>query len=148
MKNSILVLLAIATCAFAQAPVTDPSSKETPSPELRPRLFDFAGVLGNEGFKVRDGAWTGRLLNGKPQRLAVNLFAGNQYWFCAATSDPAETPSLSLRDPSGHPVEVVRSEKDGVAAVGVTAGATGRYTLELKGSSPGTRSFCLLYLFK
>jgi len=43
---------------------------------------------------------------------------------------------------------VDRFDKDGIAAAGVTAAATGRYVLEIKGPSPGTREFCLLYLFK
>jgi hypothetical protein len=148
MKFLLPVLLLGVSCTFAQMPAVAPSAEKAPAPDLRPRIYDLAGVLGNEGFKFRDGAWIGCLQGGKPQRLAVNLFAGNQYWFCGATSDSGETPSLSVRDPSGHPVETVDFGRDGIAAVGVTAAATGCYTLEIKGSSAGSREFCLLYLFK
>ena len=146
MKRSLLALLCAGSLALAQEPV--PSPEPSADPGLRPRLYNLAGAVGNEGFKLRDGAWSGVLQGSKPQRLAVNLFAGNQHWFCAATSATGETPSLSLRDPAGHEVELVKFEKDGIAAVGVTAPATGRYVLTLQGSARGSRDFCVLYLFK
>lgn len=145
MKYIVLIFLALTRPILAQEPV---AKTEESAPVLRPRLYDVAGALGNDGFKTRDGAWTGVLQGEKPRRLAVNLFAGNQYWFCAATSATGETPSLSLRDPSGRELETVSYAKDGVAAVGVTAPATGRYVVELAGSAAGSREFCLLYLFK
>ena len=146
MKIFLLHLLGFVSLAFAQESKTDAAA--VPAYGLRPRLYAIAGALGNEGFKARDGAWSGTLQGRKPQRLAVNLFSGNQYWFCAATSASGETPSLSLRDPSGGAVGLVLFEKDGVAAAGVTAAATGRYVLQIEGSAPGSRDFCLLYLFK
>lgn len=133
--------------AAAQEPAPSPVSP-APAPTLRARLYDVAGALGNDGFKVRDGAWEGILEGGKTQRLPVNLFAGNQYWFCAATSAPGEDPVIVLRDPEGRPVDTVSYRSEGIAAHGVTAPVTGLYTLELKGSSSGARDFCLLYLFK
>ena len=146
MKNIFLCWLCTGSVAFAQE--SAPSPSPSPEPGLRPRIHDLAGALGNEGFKARDGAWSGILQGNKPQRLSVNLFAGNQYWFCAATSLSGETPSMSLRDPAGENVELATFDKDGVAAVGVTAPATGRYTLEIGGSARGSRDFCVLYLFK
>jgi hypothetical protein len=146
MKRLVLSFFCAGSLVFAQEPA--PSPESSPDSGLRPRLYDLAGAIGNEGFKVRDGAWTGVLQGSKPQRLAVNLFAGNQYWFCATTSSSGETPSLSLRNPAGQEVESVDFEKDGMAAVGVTAPATGRYVLEVRGSARGSREFCVLYLFK
>lgn len=148
MKSFLPALLVVVSSAFAQMPAADPPAKKNKMPDLRPRIYELAGALGNEGFKFRDGAWTGSLQGGKAQKLAVNLFAGNEYWFCGATSAPGETPSVVLTDAAGNPVETVKFEKDGIAAVGVTAAATGRYTLQLKGPSSGTREFCLLYLYK
>ena len=148
MKILLSVLLVAASSAFAQIPVADPPAEKNKAPDLRPRIYELAGALGNEGFKFRDGAWIGSLQGGKPQKLAVNLFAGNQYWFCGTTSAAGETPSVSLRDPAGNPVETVKFQKDGIAAVGVTVPVTGLYILELKGASSGNREFCLLYLYK
>lgn len=151
MKTPVLFFLSFFLAAVfivsGQTPgVADPGT--TPQPTLQARLYDTAGALGNEGFKLRDGAWSGMLEGSKARRLAVNLFAGNQYWFCAATSGADETPDLILRDPTGARVETVPYEGAGVAAVGVTAPVTGRYIVELRGSAAGSRDFCLLYLFK
>lgn len=147
MKIFLLIFLAASAGVFAQGPDPSPPAAEQP-PSLRPALYDLAGALGNEGFKVRDGVWSGVLQGGKPQRLALNLFAGNQYWFCAASSAPGESPSIMLRDPSGQAVDLVPFKRDRVSAAGVTAGATGRYILEIGGSARGSREFCVLYLFK
>lgn len=143
----ILMLAGSAWSASAQQPAASPAP-QAPAPTLRARIYDVACALGNDGFKLRDGAWTATLEGGQTRRLAVNLFAGNQYWFCAATSAAGETPVLLLKDPAGRAIETVSDGTEGVAVAGVTAPATGLYTLECKGSSPGTRDFCLLYLFK
>jgi len=148
MKTFAPALFLLVASVCAQVPPADGTGDHAKTPRLHPRVYEAAGAFANEGFKFRDGAWTGSLQGGKPQRLPVHLFAGNQYWFCAATSEPGETPSLSLRDPSGRPVETIDSARDGVTAVGVTAAATGRYVIEIKGSSSGARQFCLLYLYK
>ena len=148
MKIFIVVLLSLAASAPAETPAKTASAEENTASGLRPRIYDLAGVLGNEGFKVRDGAWMGSMKGDKPKRLAVNLFAGNEYWFVGATSEPGEVPAISLRDPAGRPAETVRFDKDGIAAVGVTAAVTGRYILEFRGSAAGSREFCLIYLFK
>lgn len=146
-------LLCVALCfaalpASAQPAVDAAPSGKTPDTTLPARLYSVVGALGNEGFKLRDGAWSGSIEGSKAQRLAVNLFAGNQYWFSAATSGAGETPDLVVRDPSGNKMQTVAYEGGGVAAVGVTAPVTGRYIVELSGSSAGSRDFCLFYLFK
>ena len=147
MKRLLLFIFCGGGLALAQEPAPSPSSPSAEQ-DLRPRLYDVAGAIGNEGFKLRDGFWSGVLQGSKTHRLAVNLFAGNQYWFCAASSSPAETPSLSLRNTEGKAVEAETFERNGIFAVGVTPPATGRYVLDLKGTERGSRDFCVLYLFK
>ncbi len=115
---------------------------------LRARLLDFAGALGNEGFKVRDGYWSGALDSGKIRRVSVNLFAGNQYWFCAAVPEDARGLKIAVFDPAGKPVVSVPHKAPGLAAAGVTAEATGQYFVEVQGSAGQSRPFCLIYLFK
>ena len=117
-------------------------------PLLRARLLEFGVVLGNEGFQVRDGFWTGRLESDRPRRLAVNLFEGNQYWFCAAVTTTGDGPGLVLYDPQGRVVPTVAYETPGVVAAGVTAGETGRYVIELKPTGCPATDFVLLYLFQ
>jgi hypothetical protein len=126
-------------------PPTDPQSK---APALRARVLELAGAMGNDGFKLRDGLWSGRLEPGQPRRLTVNLFTGNQYWFCAATPEGSRGPKLALFDPQGKPVTTLPHDGPGLAAVGVTAATTGRYFIELAARSGNPSDFCLIYLFK
>lgn len=133
---------------LAAAEKPQPSPTPDPAASLRARLLDFGGALANEGFRSRDSFWSSRLEPGKPQRLAVNLFAGNQYWFCAASDAPEAGPVVAVYDPQGEPVQGLDYEGDGLAAVGVTAGATGRYVVEVKAPRGAASDFCLIYLFK
>ena len=134
---------------FAAAEKPQPSPTPDPAVHLRARLLEFGGALANEGFRSRDSFWPGRLEPGKPQRLAVNLFAGNQYWFCAVTDAPDGSPAVVVvYDPQGEPVQGLDYGRDGLAAVGVTAGATGRYVIEVKAPRGAASDFCLIYLFK
>jgi hypothetical protein len=134
----------------AVAAAQEPSSSPPPDPvaPLRARLLDLSGALANEGFRVRDGFWSGRVEPGVPRRLAVNLFAGNHYWFCAAVGTPDARPVVTLYDPRGEPVAAVNDNTPGSAAAGVTAGVTGRYVVEIKVPRGPAADFCLLYLFK
>jgi len=118
------------------------------APQIRERLYTMVGALGNEGFKARDGCWGGQL-EGGARRLAVHLFAGNQYWFCAAAAPEDADLTISLTGPSGENPPMEKHHQPGLAAVGVTARVTGQYFVEVAGGPSGAaREFCLLYLFK
>jgi hypothetical protein len=155
----ILGLLLAATMNAARAQLPSPAAKAEPeaaapaepqskAPSLRARVLELAGAMGNDGFKLRDGLWSGRLEPGQPKRLAVNLFAGNEYWFCAASPEGSRGPKLALFDPQGKPVSTLAYDGPGLAAVGVTAVVTGRYFVELAPGSGNPSEFCLIYLFK
>jgi len=77
MRWRSLILLSI--FLFAASPC---ARAETDSEvEARKTALDLAGAFTNDGFKMRDGHWCGTI---KPHELAlsaVNLNAGNQYWF-------------------------------------------------------------------
>ena len=49
--------------------------------------LDVAGAFSNDGFKLRDGHWAGTLAPNESKLLAVNLYAGNQYWFSAGATE-------------------------------------------------------------
>ena len=151
MKRGLrLLLLAFlfAGAGRAQDPVPASPPEPEAAPSLRARLLEFGGALANDGFRLRDGYWSGRLEPGRPRRLAVNLFAGNQYWFCAAVDAPGDRPSIVLYDPQGEVVRVLVHEGPGLSAAGVTAASTGRYVVEIEASRGPAADFCLLYLFK
>lgn len=135
--------------ALADTPTPAPSPNPAAGPSLRVRLMDMGGALSNEGFKMRDRLWTGKLEPGAPQRLAVNLFRGNHYWFCASADPEARNLKVSVFGPDGEPVTgAVEHGEAGLAAAGVTAAATGRYFVQVESSGGPASDFCLLYLFK
>lgn len=146
---SVFVVAALSgAAAFAQDTKPAPSPASPAAPSLRAHLLEFTGALANDGFRLRDSVWSGRLEPGRARRLAVNLFAGNQYWFCAAVDAPGVPPAVTLYDPQGEPVEVQSHRDAGLSAAGVTAESTGRYVLEIKTPRGPAAEFCLLYLFK
>ncbi|HJT46152.1 MAG TPA: hypothetical protein VJ721_07765, partial [Chthoniobacterales bacterium] len=48
--------------------------------EARKAALDLAGAFSNDGFKMRDGHWCGTVKPHDHALIAVNLYAGNQYW--------------------------------------------------------------------
>lgn len=161
MRVFILIFgLVLAPCG-AQTPTPAPSPTPSASPAaanpapandrvpaLRVRLHDLAGALANDGFKLRDRVWSGRIEGGKPSRLAVNLFAGNHYWFCAAATPEVKALKVSLFDAKGQHVETLEHAEAGLAAAGLTSPATGEYFIQVETTDGTAGEFCLLYLFK
>jgi hypothetical protein len=78
----------------------------------------------------------------------VNLFRGNQYWFCLAVDPESKNPKVSLFGPDGQRLAVLSHGETGLAAAGVTAGATGQYFVQVETEGGPATDFCLLYLFK
>jgi hypothetical protein len=152
MKTSVLILLAaiLPFLSAGQSPSPEPSPPAVPlaSAPLRVRLADLGTALSNEGFKMRDRIWSGRVEAGQPQRLAVNLFRGNHYWFCAAVEPTDGKAKLTVFGPDGLAVESVDHQEPGLAAAGVTAETTGQYFLQVETAEGPASDFCLLYLFK
>ncbi len=117
-------------------------------PSLRARALEFAGALANDGFNVRDGFWSARPSSARSRLLAVNLFAGNRYWFCVAGGPGGGAPKLAIYDSQGNPLEVQSRSEQGLAAVGTTAPVTGEYFVEVASPGGPLGEFCLLYLFR
>lgn len=119
----------------------------------RSLALDLAGAFTNDGFKLRDGHWTGTLTPGNEgQVLVVNLYAGNQYYFTIGASDKAKRLALTVCDESGKPVPGLQSYQDparSLAAAGVSPAASGLYYVRiqmLEGSGPA--EFCVVYSYK
>src|SRR5689334_18500032 len=67
-------------------------------------VLDLAGAFSNDGFKMRDGHWTGSLKPNENALVAVNLYAGNQYWFSVGAVEPAKKIDVALYDEGGQRV--------------------------------------------
>lgn len=142
MKTIGLLFLSIAVLSAQES--TDTREQST----ARSKVLELAGAFANDGYKVRDGYWSGVLEPGKPQILEVNLFAGNAYWFSAAAPAPAKKLSVSLFDENGRPVTGEIFQDGSTAAAGLVPDASGRYFVRLELAEGDKADFCLVYSYK
>src|ERR687883_566108 len=70
--------------------------------EARKNALEVAGAFTNDGFKMRDGHWCGTLKPHDMTLIAVNLYAGNQYWFSVGAVDAAKKIAVNLYDEAGR----------------------------------------------
>ena len=156
LAPSLAALLLCAQAALGQR-TSSPSASPEPSAtdaaksdavHLRARALEFAGALSNEGFNLRDGFWAGRVSSVAPRLLAVNLFAGNCYWFCVATPPGSAAPRLAIYDSRGNPLKTTSCLEPGLEAASLTPATTGEYFVEVSSTGAAPTEFCLLYLFR
>ena len=76
----------------------------------RKNALDVAGAFTNDGFKLRDGHWCGTLKAQDHALIAVNLYAGNQYWFAVGATDPAKKIAVNVYDETGKPLKTDQSQ--------------------------------------
>ena len=116
--------------------------------EAHKLVLDLTGAFANDGFKLRDGHWTGII---KPQEralVAVNLYAGNQYWFSAAANAKAKKISVNVYDESGKPVVTETYNSGDKAAAGFSPTSSGQYFIALGLLEGEPTTFCLVYSYK
>ena len=142
MKTLCIILLSASILSAQET--TDSREHVT----ARSKVLELAGAFANDGYKVRDGYWSGVLEPGKPQILEVNLFAGTAYWFCAAAVAPAKKLSVTLFDENGRPVEGEVFQDGSTSAAGLLPDASGRYFVRLELVEGDKADFCLVYSYK
>ena len=114
----------------------------------RKNALDVAGSFTNDGFKLRDGHWCGTL---KPQDhalIAVNLYAGNQYWFAVGAADPAKKIAVNVYDETGKLLTTDHYDGGDRAAAGFSPTDSGQYFVSVDLMEGGSSSFCLIYSYK
>ncbi len=136
------IALLIATAASVRAADND---KEV---EARKVALDLAGAFSNDGFKIRDGHWAGALKKGEQAVLAVNLYAGNQYWFSVGADGNAKKFALQVYDENGKPVATETYEDDEKAAAGFSPTISGQYFVSIDPVETEGSTFCLVYSYK
>src|SRR5687767_16030993 len=86
MKRGLVFLLGVVLLAAA---VSLPAQSDE-EVEAHRHVLDLTGAFSNDGFKLRDGHWAGEIKPAERAVIAVNLYAGNEYWFSAAANARSE----------------------------------------------------------
>jgi hypothetical protein len=114
----------------------------------RKNALEVAGAFTNDGFKMRDGHWCGQLKPHDLALIAVNLYAGNQYWFSIGAIEPAKKVAVNVYDETGKQV-VTENYSDGEkAAAGFSPTSSGQYFVSVDLLEGTDSNFCLVYSYK
>jgi hypothetical protein len=118
--------------------------------EVRARkdALDVAGAFSNDGFKIRDGHWCGVLKPHDHALVAVNLYAGNQYWFSAAADEPAKKIAVSVYDETGKQLTTESYNNEEKASAGFSPTNSGQYFVSVDLVEGEGGGFCLVYSYK
>ena len=142
------LLSSLLALAFLGASVPAPGLATDEEVAARQVALEVAGAFQNDGFKLRDGFWSGRLEKGATKVIQVNLFAGNEYWFVLGAVAPAKKVLISVFDESGQPVECEPYEGDASSAAGFSPGVSGPYYVKVTLLDGDPAAFCMLYSYK
>jgi hypothetical protein len=135
-----LSLLAAATFAWAE------SDEEV---EARKQVLDLTGAFSNDGFKLRDGHWAGQIKPAEGALIAVNLYAGNQYWFSvAAANAKAKKIAVAVYDEAGKPMTTEGYSEGERASAGFSPTTSGQYFVAVSLVEGEPSTVCLVYSYK
>jgi hypothetical protein len=137
-----LPILAIAFLSGLNATETDQEV------EARKAALDLAGAFSNDGFKMRDGHWCGTIKPHERTLIAVNLYAGNQYWFTAGATAPAKKVAVDVYDETGKPVLTEAYYSGEKAAAGFSPTNSGQYYVSVGLTEGAESSVCFVYSYK
>lgn len=110
--------------------------------------LDLAGAFSNDGFKIRDGHWCGVVKPHDHSLIAVNLYAGNQYWFSVGATEPVKKIAVSVYDESGKQMPTESYDNAEKAAAGFSPANSGQYFVSVDLLEGEQGSFCLVYSYK
>ena len=143
MKRFIAILFSV--IVVAGVPLRAETDEEVEAHKL---VLDLTGAFTNDGFKLRDGHWTGTVKPRERALIAVNLYAGNQYWFSAAANSKAKKIAVELYDETGRPL-TTDSYNDGErASAGFSPSSSGQYFVSVGLLEGEPTTFCLVYSYK
>src|SRR6476660_2922661 len=144
MTRSFLIPLPVVVVAVS-VPARGDTDAEV---QARKDALDVAGAFSNDGFKIRDGHWCGVVKPHDHALVAVNLYAGDQYWFSAAGTEPVKKIAVSVYAESGKQVTTENYDEGEKAAAGFSPANSGQYfvSVDLVEGEEGT--FCLVYSYR
>src|SRR5438132_3704355 len=144
MKRCLLIFLSLFVIA-----VCIPARAETDAEvQARKAALDLAGAFSNDGFKIRDGHWCGTVKPHDHALVAVNLYAGNHYWFSVGATEPAKKIAVSVYDETGKQVTTEGYNAGEKAAAGFSPTNSGQYFVSVDLVEGQAGSFCLIYSYK
>ena len=142
VRLGLFTALALTIATAVAAPESDGEVN------ARKAALDLAGAFTNEGFKMRDGHWTGTIKPKEHALIAVNLYAGNQYWFSVGAIEPAKKISVNLYDETGKLVQTESYSEGEKAAAGFSPTSSGQYYVLVDLVEGNESSACLVYSYK
>jgi hypothetical protein len=116
--------------------------------DARRVAMELAGAFSNDGFKLRDGCWQGRLEPKQAKIIQVNLYAGNQYWFSLGATPGLKKITVSVYDETGKPMPSEPYADEDKVAAGFAPETSGPYYVRIEAQEGAPASFCLLYSYK
>jgi len=144
MKRSLLIPLSVLVLAIGLTAHGDTDTEV----QARKDALDLAAAFSNDGFKIRDGHWCGIVKPHDHSLVAVNLYAGNQYWFSASATEPAKKIAVSVYDETGKQVTTESYDNERRAAAGFSPTSSGQYFVSVDLPEGDQSSFCLVYSYK
>ena len=144
MKLTPTLLLSIFAVAFSVSLCADTDAEVA----ARKEALDLAGAFTNEGFKIRDGHWCGTIKPHGRALIAVNLYAGNQYWFSVGATEQAKKIAVNLYDETGKQVTTDNYSSGDQVAAGFSPTNSGQYYVSVDLLDGQESSFCLVYSYK
>jgi hypothetical protein len=114
----------------------------------RRTALDIAGAFTNDGFKLRDGYWSGSFAPGKPKIIQVNLYAGNQYYFTLGSTPAAKKLLVTVYDETGKPMPGEPFQDTSVTATGFSPENSGIFFVKVEVVEGAAADFCLVYSYK
>lgn len=144
MKRLLALLVGTALLA---AVVSLPAQSDE-EVEAHRHVLDLTGAFSNDGFKLRDGHWAGEIKPAERAVIAVNLYAGNEYWFSAAANAKAKKISVDLYDESGKPLTTEVFNEGERASAGYSPTNSGQYFVAVSLLEGESTTFCLVYSYK
>jgi hypothetical protein len=110
--------------------------------------LELAGAFTNDGFKLRDGHWAGTLAPNETRVIAINLYAGNEYWFSAGATEKAKKLSVDVFDETGAPVTTETFNSGTKAAAGLAVSNSGEYFIRVRLDEGEAAGVCFVYSYK
>ena len=144
MNRSLLISLSVIALAFSVTVRGDTDAEV----QARKDALDVAAAFSNDGFKIRDGHWCGVVKPHDHSLVAVNLYAGNSYWFSASVTPPAKKIAVSVYDETGKQVTTESYDNGEKAAAGFAPLGSGQYFVSVDLVEGEQSSFCLVYSYK